>query len=61
MHGRTLGATWKPVLRPSSWFRMNDLPCRARPLTAMTPTGPRMRRNDASASSPSSNLRVLAL
>ena len=33
-----LGPTWKPVLRPSSWLRMKDLPCRARPLTATTAT-----------------------
>lgn len=61
VHGRTLGATWKPVLRPSSWFRMKDLPWRALPDTAMTPTGPRMRLSDCSASSPNSNLCVPVL
>lgn len=28
VQGRCVGATWKPPLRPSSWFRMKDLPCR---------------------------------
>ena len=28
VQGRCVGATWKPPLRPSSWFRMNDLPCK---------------------------------
>ena len=41
VHGRMLGPTWKPVLRPSSWLRMKDLPCRARPLTATTATANR--------------------
>lgn len=27
VQGRCVGATWKPPLWPSSWLRMNDLPC----------------------------------
>ena len=38
VHGRMLGPTWKPVLRPNNWLRMNDFPCLARPLTETTAT-----------------------
>lgn len=39
---------------------MKDLPCRARPHTATTPTGPRVALSTASACAPSSNLPVAA-
>lgn len=32
VQGRWVGATWKPPLRPSSWLRMNDLPCSTWPI-----------------------------
>ena len=43
---------------PASWFKINDFPWRARPQTASTPTGPRISRRHARASSPSSNFCV---
>jgi hypothetical protein len=50
--GEGEGGTVKPCVRPSSWLRRKLLPCLALPHTATTPTGPRIARSFAIASSP---------
>jgi hypothetical protein len=51
VQGLWLCASRKPTLWPSSWFKMKDLPVRARPATATTPTSVRMARSIEAAGS----------